>query len=133
MGLTEGEFRRWLHLRALEWANWPVYLSLCAVPILLIFYRWYFVLGAVIFSDVLWALVRYIVVSPILSVAGALLVETLKWPMAIGSSIYLFTKGHVGIALLALAWPLLGGFICIPAEIGLIELAIADRLEHKPN
>jgi hypothetical protein len=133
LDLTRQELARWLHLRALEWANWPVYLSLTTVPILLIFCRWYYVLGAVVFSDLLWVLIRYAIVSPTLSLVGSALVENLKWPIAIGSSIYLFVKGHHVIAFLALAWPLLGGLICVPGQVGIIELALAEKVDGGLN
>jgi hypothetical protein len=35
------------------------------------------------------------------------------------------------MAFLALAWPLLGGLICIPGKVGIIELALAEKVDGR--
>ena len=42
--LTGEESARFLHLRAVEWANWPSFLSMLYVPVLLIAVPWLAVL-----------------------------------------------------------------------------------------
>lgn len=128
---TEAELRRWLHLRAIEWANWPAYLSQPVVPILLIFFRWFYVLGSVVALAMFWALIRYSFVSPNLSKIGCLFVQYLKWPAALGSAIYLFFVPHrYGVGVLALLWPLLAGFIPLPGQVGRIELMLAKSIGY---
>lgn len=128
MELNEAEFRWWLHLRSIEWANWPAFLSQVAAPILLVFYRWPYVLAGVVVIDILWAIIRYSFISPGLSNAGCLLVAWLKWPAAIGSAIYLlFVPRSYGLGILALAWPLLAGVVRVPGQLGRIEVELAKR------
>src|SRR5437773_10007994 len=99
---TDGEIRRWLWLRAVEWAAFPAYLSQPVAPILFIFYPWYFVILCIFILGVLWCFVRYSFVSP--SLAGAVVVPVvwLKWPTAIGSSIYLFWHHQIAAGVFAL-------------------------------
>ena len=54
----------------------------------------------------------------------------LKWPAAISAAIYLFIKGNYISGVLALLWPLLAGFVCIPGKVGLIELAFAKKIGY---
>jgi hypothetical protein len=98
------------------------------VPILLVFYRWPYLLAGVVVIDILWAIIRYSFVSSGLSNAGCLLVGWLKWPAAIRSAIYLlFVPRSYGLGILALAWPLLAGLVCVPGQVGRIELELAKR------
>jgi hypothetical protein len=131
MNLTEAELQRWLHLRSIEWANWPAFLSQPVLPILLIFFRWPFVLGGLVAIDILWAALRYSFTSPALSNAGCVLVVWLKWPAAVGSGLYLFfvTRSY-GLGILALAWPILAGLVCVPGKVGRIELALAKNVGY---
>jgi hypothetical protein len=131
MKLNEGELQRWLHLRAIEWTNWPAFLSQLVLPILVIFYRWPYVLAGVVVVDILWATIRYSFVSPNLSNTGCLLVGWLKWPVSIGSAAYLFLISHsYGVGILALAWPLLAGLVCVPGQVGRVELELAKRVGY---
>lgn len=125
---TDDEITRWLWLRAVEWGSFPSYLSQLFVPILLLFYPWYFVIGGVVAASLLWCLVRYSFVSPALAGAVVLPVLWLKWPVALGSSIYLFAHGHWGVAMLGLVWPLVAAFTCPPANVGPLQRALAQRL-----
>ena len=129
-GLTEEELRRLLWLRAIEWANWPVFLSQPIVPILFIFLWWPYALAFVFFIDIVWAFVRYSFVNMTLANLGAIFVAWPKWPLAIGSSIYLLIHGSYVAAVIALLWPLVAGFMCIPAQIGRIELLFAKKIGY---
>jgi hypothetical protein len=129
-GFTEEELRRLLWLRAVEWANWPVFLSQPIAPILFIFLWWPYVLASVIFIDILWAFVRYSFVSISFAKLGPILVAWTKWPAAIGSSIYLFIHGSYVAATIALLWPLVAGFMSIPAQVGRIELLFAKKIGY---
>jgi hypothetical protein len=129
--LTESDLRRWLHLRAIEWANWPAYLSQPVVPVLLIFFRWFYVLGGVLALAILWAFVRYSFVNSELSRLGTQFVVYLKWPAALASAIYfLFVAHRYGVGALALLWPMLAGFVPLPGQVGRIELMLAKNIGY---
>jgi hypothetical protein len=130
MEFTESELQRWLWLRAVEWSNWPSFLAQPLAPILFIFFWWPYVLSGILVLDILWAYVRYSYANPRLANTGANLVAWLKWPAAIGAAIYLFIQGRYITGILALIWPLLAGFVCIPAKVGQIELSFAKKVGY---
>jgi hypothetical protein len=127
MYVPEGDLHRWLFLRAVEWIDWPVFLSQPVVPILLIFYGWRYVFGALIIIDLLWAFIRYSFVSPSLSNFGAKFVTWIKWPATIGSAIYLlFVVHRYGLGIVVLVWAFTAGLVTMPGgRIGRVELALA--------
>jgi hypothetical protein len=138
---TNAEIERWIHLRAIEWSGWPTFISQPVVPVLLIFYPWYFVLLGLLCVDLVWQIIQHAFVSLPLSEISCLAVVWLKWPAALGGSIYLFIHGRVGVGVLALLWPLLGSFVTAPLDIllgwlglrrslGSISLALAQRLGY---
>lgn len=128
-GYTDDEIKRWLWIRAIEWGNFPAYLSQPIVPVLFIFYTWYFIVFGVVVLGLLWSLVRYCFVSVGLSRVACLTVVLLKWPAAIGSSIYLFIHHRPLVAVAALVWPFVAAITGIlPAKVGIIELALAKRM-----
>jgi hypothetical protein len=139
---SEGELQRWLYLRAIEWSVWPAFVSQPIVPVLLIFFPAIWVLVGLLITDFLWRFIRYSFVSPSLANDGAFFVVILKWPSAIGSAIYLLVHQRYGMAVLALLWPLLAGFVSAPGSllvavgagrptlVGQIELELAKRIGH---
>ena len=129
---TDEEIRRWLWLRAIEWGAFPAYLSQPLAPILFIFYLWYFVVLGIFIVGFLLCFVRYSFVSPRLAGAVVVPVVWLKWPAAIGSSIYLFFHHQIAAGVLALIWPLAASFTGLPAKIGVIELAFAKKIGYAP-
>jgi hypothetical protein len=127
-GYTEDEIKRWLWLRAIEWGAFPAYLSQPVAPILFIFYHWYFVVLGVVALGLIWCFFRYSFVSVGLSSAVVLPVVWLKWPAAVGSSIYLFVHHQHAAGVVALLWPLVASFTGVPGQIGVIELALAKKI-----
>lgn len=127
-GYTDEEIRRWLWLRAIEWGAFPAYVSQPIVPILFVFYPWYFVVLGVAALGFIWCLVRYSFVSARLAGAVVIPVVWLKWPAAIGSSIYLFIHHQPAAGVVALVWPLVAAFTCLPAKVGVIELTFAKKI-----
>jgi hypothetical protein len=127
---TDEELRRWLLLRAIEWANWPAFISQAAAPVLFLFFSWPYVLAGVIALDLLWVFVRYSYVSPRLANIACLVVVWLKWPAAVGSAIYLLHHQSYAAGVLALIWPLLAGLICVPAKLGRVELLLAKAVGY---
>jgi hypothetical protein len=130
MEFTESEIQRLLWLRAVEWANWPSFLTQPLVPILFIFLWWPYVLAGVLVLDVLWASIRYSYVNMQLANVGALFVVWLKWPATISAAIYLCIQGRYITGIFALIWPWLAGLVCLPAKIGQIELAFAKKIGY---
>ena len=129
---TDDEVRRWLWLRAIEWGAFPAYLSQPVAPILFIFYPWYFVILWIFILGVLWCFFRYSFVSPGLAGAVVVPVVWLKWPAAVGSSVYLFWHHQIVAGVFALIWPLVASFTGLPAKIGVIELALAKKIGYAP-
>ena len=138
---TEPELQRWLHLRAIEWCAWPVFLSQPLVPALLVAFSPIPVLVAVVVADLLWRFVRYSFVSPRLANSGATFVVTAKWPLAIGATICLVLQHRYGVAVLAIVWPLVASFASVPATIiaslfddhtlvVIVELELAKRIGY---
>ena len=138
---TAAELQRWLHLRAIEWCAWPVFLSQPLVPLLLIVFPPFPVLLVVVAAEFLWRFVRYAFVSPRLASVGAVFVIVLKWPCAIGAAIYLVVQHRYPIALLAILWPLVASLAPVSvtliaalfgrhALVGVVELQLAKRIGY---
>jgi len=126
---TKEEVRKWCHLLAIEWGAFPAYLSQMIIPLLFIFFPWYFVLLSILIIDALWCLIRYRFVSVSLAYIATIIVTVFKWPVAIGSAIYLFFNHHPFLAVFAMVWPLIAGLISIlPGKIGVLELAFIMKL-----
>jgi len=129
--LTEAETRRWLFLRAVEWTNWPSFLSQPVVPIMFIFYNWFLVVAAVFCGDVIWAAIRYRYVNVAAATYAVFFVSFCKWPAAIGSAIYLFLHHRYIAGILAVAWPLgLCGIVGVPGKVGSVELLFAQKIGY---
>jgi hypothetical protein len=138
---TESEVQRWLHLRAIEWAAWPAFVTQPVVPILFALYPFLSVAIALVVADFLWRFVRYSFISPSLARIGALFVGVLKWPSAVGAAIYLLSQHRYGTSALALLWPFLAAYVSLPMAllaravrrptlIGRIELELAKRVGY---
>jgi len=125
---SDEEIKRWLWLRAIEWSGFPGYVSQITAPILFVFYPWYQIVLGVVLIGLIWCVVRYWFLSVTLSNIACLFVVWFKWPVAIGSAIYLFFHKQPIAGLLALVWPLIAGFITPPGKVGRIELALAKRI-----
>jgi hypothetical protein len=76
----------------------------------------------------MWCIIRYKFVSARLASAACLAVVWLKWPAAIGSSIYLFIHHQPTAAMVALIWPFVAALSSLPFKIGIIELAFAKKI-----
>jgi hypothetical protein len=129
-GYTEEELQRWLWLRAVEWSGFPAYVSQIVAPILFIFYPWWQVVLGVVLVGLFWCMVRYWFISVAVSTTACLAVVWLKWPVSIGSAIYLFTHRQPLAGVIALIWPLVAAFTTPPGKIGVIELRLAKRVGH---
>jgi hypothetical protein len=131
-GYTDDEIKRWLWLRAVEWSAFPAYVSQVVAPILFIFYPWSQVVLVFVTVGLFWCLIRYSFVSVALSTTACLAVVWLKWPVALGSAIYLFVHHEHVAAVIALIWPLVAAFTIPPGKVGIIELTLAKRIGFVP-
>jgi hypothetical protein len=129
-GYTNNEVRRWLWLRAIEWGAFPAYLSMPIAPILFIFYPWYFVILSIFLLNVVWCFFRYLFVSVFLASIVVVPVVWLKWPAAIGSSVYLFCHHQIFAGVIAVIWPWAAAFTGIPGKVGVIEIMFAKKIGY---
>jgi hypothetical protein len=129
-GYTEPEIQRWLWLRAVEWSGFPGFVSQIIAPILFIFYPWWQVVLGIILVGLVWCVVRYWFISVAISNTACLAVVWFKWPVAIGSAIYLFAHHQPLAGVLAVIWPLIAGFMTPPGKVGIIELRLAKRIGY---
>lgn len=138
---SEPELQRWLHVRAIEWCAWPVFLSQPLVPLLLIVFPPLPILLGVVAAEFLWRFVRYAFVSPRLVSSGATFVIFLKWPCTIGAAIYLAVQHRYPVALLAIVWPFVASLASVPITliaalfgrhtlVGVVELQLAKRIGY---
>jgi len=105
------ENTKWSWLRAVEWIEWPLFLSQPVVPVLLYFYPWPSVLGVTALTGFLW---RLLVVPNFISTALAGLgpvFVVLKYVTAPVIAFLLWRQNEPWIAALALLWPLAGPFV----------------------
>ncbi len=130
--LSPEMIERWLWLRSVEWLNFPAFLSQLAVPLLLIIFPWFYVIGGVVLLGIIWCAARYSFVSVQVANIAAIAVTWLKWPIAIGGAAYLFTYEQRAISLLALLWPLLAAFVGIPGKIGIVERRFGIKIGLTP-
>lgn len=130
---THIEIEQYLLLRAIEWSNFPNYLSQPLVPILLMFYPWYLVIPSVLGVNVLWSLLRYKFINAEIACLVVTPIRILTWPSAIGCAIALLMHEFYGTAFLALIWPAIVGYFSIPAKYGVIEREIGSQLGFKEN
>jgi hypothetical protein len=107
---TNQENQQWSVLRAMEWEALPAFISQPIVPVLLIFFQWYFIIGAVLVASWLWAIVRHSFVSIVLSEIAYGFVK-LRWLTVPCTSIYLFFNGSYFLGIVVLLWVALAAAI----------------------
>jgi hypothetical protein len=126
---TDEEVRSLLYLRAVEWSAWPAFISQLAVPILVIFYTWYYVLLIVYGIGIVWCLLRYQIALFILAFRVSQIVVWLKWPITLAVSIYLLLQGQYIAGFISLIYPFLSGIMGIPGKVGVIQSIFAKQIE----
>jgi hypothetical protein len=120
---TERENLQWTMLRALEWEAFPAFISQPVVPVLFIFIPWYYAVGGVIVLSWIWAALRHVFVSILLSELGFFFVK-LKWLTIPFGTAYLFYTGHYVLAVVSLLWTVLAslvGFTVPGGKTGVIQ------------
>jgi len=126
---TDAEIQRWCLLRAIEWCVFPAFASQPLVPIMFLLFPWYWVIAVVVALNFLWSGIRYSCVNITAARAACLFVTLAKWPLAIGSAIYLFINREFVPDLIALFWPLLAGLIPLPGKSELSNLLSPKSLD----
>lgn len=132
---------RFCWLRAVEWLNWPVFVSQTVAPILLLWQDWRTVVLMVLICNYLWVLlVRYHAASVRLAYLGVLAVR-LKWVVCPAAGAYLWFQHRQLEAGLALGWPVLvmmlglvpvlGTLITIPGQIGRVQTTFMAKLGYE--
>jgi hypothetical protein len=126
------ENTRWSWLRAVEWIEWPLFLSQPVVPVLLYFYPWQWVLGVTALIGLLWRLlVVPSFISTELAYLGPLFV-VLKYVTAPVIAFLLWRQNEPWIAALALLWPFAGLFV-VQFGVGLIYAPFAQSARGKAS
>jgi hypothetical protein len=113
---TKEDNLRWAWLRAVEWIDWPLFLSQFVVPILLCFYPWQWVVGGLLVLVFIWRnFVASWWVSTIAGYGPPLVL--LKFITAPSSAFILWKQHHFWLAPVALLWPWIGplfvGFLLV--------------------
>jgi hypothetical protein len=126
---TSAEINQMLQLRAIEWCNWPAYISLASVPVLFIWVKWWVVILGVFLANALWACIRHRVHSLRLANTVAMIVAPGQWVVAVVCVIVQLISRHWGLAAISGLWPLLGSLVYFPGgKIGLIEANFAKEI-----
>ena len=102
---------RWSWLRAAEWRALPVYLSQPILPILLVFFPWYYVVPAILAAGVAWTPFRQRLVNVKVSSISGLFITILKWPATLAGTVMLTMQGEYLLAAVAVVWQVTGGLI----------------------
>ena len=136
---TDDDNLRWCHLRAIEWANWPIFVSQSMAPVALLFISWKTVMLYIVVANFIWALlIRHRIVIAWLARCGVYLAK-LKWLTCPISACILFFRGSGTIAALALFWPLVTLFLPFltivlgSAKIGSIQKNFMRSLGYERN
>jgi hypothetical protein len=125
--LTPEEFKRFLHLRAVEWANWPSFLSPLYLPVALIFLSWPVVLIGQVILGVIWCTMRYARPDIEAATRWAIRVQKFKWIVAVVGFLGLAVQRQPILACIALAWPLVSGVLFFGGEVGKIDQGFLDQ------
>jgi hypothetical protein len=130
---------RWAWLRAIEWREWPVFMSQPVAPVLLYFYSWPAVLGGVVAVGFFWrALVAPFWVAPSLARIGPYFVK-LKFITAPAMAYLLWQRGDTTGAVVAALFPFLitavATFVIFfpPLAIGLLQARFLSAIGLQPS
>lgn len=124
----------WAYLRAIEWGNYPAFITQPIIPILLVFLDWKLVLGAFIGICLLWNFAwRYkrFLNAGILSYPVYFVM--LRWIANPVSAYYLYTNGQSWLALMALLWSSVSSILANfpPPMIGKIQRSILEEMGYE--
>lgn len=147
---SDAENIRWSWLRAVEWIQWPLFMSQPVVPELLYFYSWPAVLGGIVVLTFFWrALVVPFWVAPSLADIGPLFVP-LKFIAAPAMAYLLWQRGDTPGAICAALFPLVSVMVVnlimtLPyslllltplgktSQIGLVQVRFLTAIDFQPS
>jgi hypothetical protein len=144
---SDDENLRWTWLRAIEWRHWPLFVSQPIVPILLYFYPWPWVLISLAVITFVWWFVIAPSFTPTAAVDLAVYFVWLRFATSPVAAYSLWQSGDIGVAALALFWPLAGNWIVLwlltipqavlsstarakSAQIGVVQERLMSRLGY---
>jgi hypothetical protein len=132
---SNDENLRWCHLRAIEWAAMPAFLSQLFAPALFIVVSWKLVFAGIIGTQLLWSFVRYKFVSPRFAYVSASIVIICKWLVAAPVAVFLFAHSQIFTGVLALTWPFVVGVLGAfpPVMVGRLQSLFMEQLGHVPH
>lgn len=132
---SDQENLMWCWLRAVEWGNWPMFISQPIAPLLMLVWPWQIVATAAIVANIFWAIfIRYNVVVPAMAYWGAFLVK-MKWIACPLAAYLLYLRGDKIGAAIAFFWP----FVVIvighlpPPKIGRIQKLFMQCFGYQPT
>jgi hypothetical protein len=130
---NDDENTRWCWLRAVEWINWPIFLSSSIVPLALLCWDWQIVALILVVCNWLWHFFvgrggRF--VSPRLANLGSYIV-TAKWGICPVVAAYLYYRGQTTVSVIALLWPLFPYVVMIPG-VNLVALLVMPPAPVRP-
>lgn len=128
-GYKPEEIMRLSWLRAAEWLSWPAFISQPVLPVLYLFWPWYYVWAWVALANLTWRFVRYRFVNYTLATLGCLFVR-LKWPVMLVLSIYFLLHRAYLLAALSLATPLVAMLMITLSTgmVGVVQRKLIDEL-----
>jgi len=122
------EMQQYSLLRAMEWLNFPTYISPLFVPILMFKYNVFSLLVALFVISLVWTQIRYSFTSEIVSSLASIIVPIAKWPICLFCA-YIFYDSHRTLeAIVSAIWPIGSILLVIPGEIGKIQGVILEKM-----
>ncbi|WP_156427252.1 hypothetical protein [Novosphingobium sp. Fuku2-ISO-50] len=106
-----GEVVNWANLRAIEWQNWPVFMSSIYGPIVLYYFGIKFTCEIIITSSIFWYLIvpsRFISIAT-LKVGG--LIYLARFVILPIVAYQLWSEGKMALAIFSFFWPISGTII----------------------
>jgi hypothetical protein len=120
-------------LRAIEWGNWPLFITQPIAPILIVFFEWWKIAIIITICNYLWSLLRYKYVSVFLADLGSLFIH-LKWPASISVAIYFIIQKNYHSAIFSGLWPIITLILLIFAprtQIGKLQNIIMKKIGYE--
>jgi hypothetical protein len=108
---TDDENLRWALLRAVEWKEWPLFISQPVVPVLLYRYPWWSVVGILVVVTFAWRLTVAPRFTPWTAIDNATYFVLLRFVMSPLMAYLIWRNGYPWVAALALFWPWAGNAI----------------------
>jgi len=130
---NDEENNRWCWLRAVEWINWPIFLSSSTVPLLLLCFDWQSVAVGLLLCNWAW---YFLIgkhgrnVSVPLANMGALIVAA-KWIICPLTAAYFYFHGQTNKAFISLLWPLFPFIVVVPV-VNLFAMLIMPSAPIRP-